>query len=187
MEEQGNIFTRLVEDSKNQGHSLEGYIAYCLYKQEKIKYMEVYLSSHNSASEKEIKDEKENFRNTHCTDDIINEYKYKAREIVEELRVDDLTLVVNETVENLFNIQEEQFMDDMEKWWNKGKKSRWWSGITQNVIGAIVYAAILVLFSVIIKNNTSPFLGNNNQTYYTPTEQATSSPANSPANTINYK
>ena len=187
MEDQGNIFTRLVEDSKNQGHALEGYIAYCLYKQDKINYMQIYLSSHKDATEQEIKNEKDNFRNINSTDEKIIEYTKNARKIVEELRVDDLQLVVNDTVTDLYNLQEEQFMDDMEKWWAKGKKSRWSDGIIQNVIGAIVYAAILVLFSVLIKNDTSPFFDNNNQTNNAQTEQATPSPAISPENTINYK
>lgn len=164
----GNIYTRLVVELTEQGRPLEGYIAYTLYKGEKLEYMKTFIASHPNASENAIQKEKDNFRISHCQNSEITKYKKHASEIAEKVREADLRMIHNEILNNereYFSEKitsackntsanlSESIKTEIDNWWRNGKKSRTMSGVWQSVLGALIYALLLAIFGFIIKNS----------------------------------
>lgn len=165
---EGNIYTRLVIEACEQGRSLEGYIAYTLYKGDKLEYIETFKASHPTASDSTIQKEKDKFRISHCTESAINKYKKNAADIVENVHVynmrklysDALTHESEQFTKNIAkscNVASTNFSKSIESgldsWWRKGRRGRTLYGVLQSVVGAIIYALLLAIFAFIIKNS----------------------------------
>ncbi|WP_027183586.1 hypothetical protein [Desulfovibrio inopinatus] len=127
------IFSKLVEKSDD----LVGLLAYGIYKQEKIHFIERFKTENNDRNPTE-----EDLKLFHdLSNDRIDQYR--------QLALNDLAEIQNEVLsERVHDIRiefERRLKDDLAQ-----AKTSWWAAITQSFLGSVVFTFFLGFLLIIL-------------------------------------
>lgn len=114
---------------------VRGMVAYTIYKQQKIQYLENHeKESGNQPSQEKI----EAFCESAVTEVAINNYYTQAEKLLHVYGEN----LVNNKLSQISNFYQES-----------KSKSFFWNGVWQSVVGAVFFAIVLVIFGLIIAQN----------------------------------
>lgn len=121
-----------------------GHIAYALYKEQKIKFIE---KKKDGNPERHLSEEDwQHFNEVTCTDENIQRYRLQATEILQNF-VDD---ALRETIKQIESDTKKNQADILAGIVAPLKPKGWWHGVGQSVVGALIFmviAAGLVFFA----------------------------------------
>lgn len=135
-----HIYSQIVEDDTD----VIGHIAYALYKEQKIKFIE---KKKDGNPDRHLSEEDwQHFNEVTCTDENIQRYRLQATEILQNF-VDD---ALKETIKQIEYDTKKSQEDILSSIIKPIKPKGWLYGVGQSVAGAIVFAflAAAVVFFV---------------------------------------
>ena len=147
-----HIYSKLVEDDTD----VIGHIAYALYKEQKIKYIDNKKKGDDS---KHLSEEDwQHFNEVTCTEENIQRYRLQATEILQNFVDDALRETIKQIESDAKKNQAEILSDIIQPLKPKG----WWYGVGQSIVGALVFmiiAAALVFFASLSEKEYSITFG----------------------------
>lgn len=154
------IYKQLVEDKTD----IVGHVAYSLYKADKVQYINQFKEE-NGREPKE--DELKPFHDASCLEGSIDGYKETAVSILKGF----LDRTLSETVHDLELDVQENYKDNIKEviapLVPKSKARQYWNGVSQSIVGALLFALIVAAFAFIIQFKGAEFSVNispNNKT-----------------------
>ena len=149
-----HIYSQIVEDDTD----VIGHIAYALYKEQKIKFIE---KKKDGDAEKHLSEEDwHHFNEVTCTDENIQRYRLQATEILQNF-VDD---ALKETIKQIESDTKKNQADILSGIVEPLKPKGWWYGFLQSVAGALAFmllAAGIVFLATLSENEYSFTFGGN--------------------------
>ena len=142
------IYSLIVEDDTD----VIGHIAYALYKEQKIKFIE---KKKDGNPDRHLSEEDwQHFNEVTCTGENIQRYRLQATEILQNF-VDD---ALRETIKQIKSDTKKNQADILAEIVEPLKPKGWWYGLTQSIVGAIIFAflaAALVFWATLSDNEYS--------------------------------
>lgn len=149
-----HIYSKLVEDDTD----VIGHIAYALYKEQKIKYIDNKKKGDDS---KHLSEEDwQHFNEVTCTEENIQRYRLQATEILQNFVDDALRETIKQIESDAKKNQAEILSDIIQPLKPKG----WWYGFLQSVAGALAFmllAAGIAFWATLSENEYSFTFGGN--------------------------
>lgn len=124
-----------------------GQIAYSLYKQDKINYIEKYS---NDNSKDITPDELKKFHEMSCNEIVIDAYRRKAEDILEEFISDTLEETIDEITDDLVHKQADILSEIIKPITPASKTRQFWTRILQSIIANLTLSAIIALVILIL-------------------------------------
>lgn len=136
------IYSKLVKDDND----LVGLIAYALYKQHKIEYIESFKADNNNTdpTDKDF----ESFYVGSCTASSLNSYRDEAQQLLEKLTLAAAREDINEFENEMLRNYKREIADAV-----KSNQPKWWSSVIYSVIGAFVFSIIIAISSFLGKTS----------------------------------
>lgn len=142
------IYSLIVEDDTD----VIGHIAYALYKEQKIKFIE---KKKDGNPDRHLSEEDwQHFNEVTCTGENIQRYRLQATEILQNF-VDD---ALRETIKQIESDTKKNQADILTEIVEPLKPKGWWNGVWQSVVGAAIFmiiAAGLVFIASLSDNEYS--------------------------------
>lgn len=137
------IYSQLVKDE----FDFVGQIAYSLYKKDKIKHIEEY----NASKGHEIpQPELEKFHEMSCKEIVIEAYRRKAEDILEEFINETLEEATEEIKFNAINNHTEILKAIIKPITPASKMRQFWTRILQSIVSNLTLSAIIALIILIL-------------------------------------
>lgn len=147
------IYSNLVEDNND----IVGHIAYALYKADKIHFIENFKHE-NSGAEPDEKDLKLFHSTTSCPGNL-ERYKLTAIHILQNFTNDTLHEMIQEIEQDAINRNKQELSQIISPLKPPGIAKSYLHGITQSVLGAIVFMVLIagLLFMISLSTNQYVF------------------------------
>lgn len=142
------IYSKIVDDDTD----VIGHIAYALYKEQKINFIEKKKDGNPDLHLTE--EDWLHFNEVTCTDENIQRYRLQATEILQNF-VDD---ALRETIKQIESDTKKNQADILAEIVEPLKPKSWWNGVWQSVVGAAIFmiiAAGLVFIASLSDNEYS--------------------------------
>lgn len=155
------IYKQLVEDKTD----IVGHVAYSLYKADKVQYINHFKEEHGrEPNEEELKP----FHDASCLEGSLDGYKETAISILKGF----LDRTLSETVHDIELDVQENYKDNLKEvvapLVPKSKARQYWNGVSQSVVGAVLFALIVAAVAFIIQFKGAEFTVNVSPTHETP-------------------
>lgn len=130
------IFSKLVHDEND----LVGLIAYALYKQHKIEFIESFKATHGGIDPDD--EDLDSFCLSSCTPSSLNSYRDEAQSLLEKLTLEAAK-------EEISNFQNDMLLNYRQEIENavKNNKPKWWNSVLCSLIGAAAFSLLIALGS----------------------------------------
>ena len=127
-----HIYSQIVEDDTD----VIGHIAYALYKEQKIKFIE---KKKDGDAERHLSEaDWQHFNEVTCTEENIQRYRLQATEILQNFVDDALREIIKQIESDAKKNQADILTEIVEPLKPKG----WWNGVWQSVVGAAIFMII---------------------------------------------
>lgn len=137
------IYNQLVENSTD----IVGHIAYALYKEDKIKYIEKFKAEHNDQEPTES--DLEPFHKTSCLDGSLERYNFMAVNILQNFLTYSLEESTKEIEDKCIHSHKQMLGEVITPLKPGSKWDSFWFGVGQSIAGAFIFALILAAFGFI--------------------------------------
>lgn len=124
------VFSKLTESGSEE--TVLNFIAYAFYKQDKIKHIEAFKSTHGHNPDD---DELASFRTLSQSDDKIQEYRDKAEAMLQNYSDSVDEAIVKEAIKGILDKNEHGF----------------WYGVRQSLMANLIWLGLAVLFYFAVK------------------------------------
>lgn len=160
------IYSKLVKNNND----LVGLIAYALYKQHKIEFIESFKANNNQQDPSEA--DFNSFYIGTCTQSSLSNYRDEAQNLLEKITLAAAREEINEFEESMLRDYKKEIEIAVKK-----NNPKWWISVGYSVIGAIVFSLFIALGSFLgstsekenvqmILNTVNSIIPKNNDIYY---------------------
>lgn len=145
MREYNFIYEKIVNDEND----FIGKIAYSIYKEDKISYINTFFDSNHRPTQEELR----NFHEISSTDSSIERYRLQAENLLQQFLDNTLSEALTEATEEIKSNQILLIREEVKRI----KPAGFWTGVLQNVMATIALTGILALIVLIINFTTDGF------------------------------
>lgn len=146
MREYNFIYEKIV----NEENDFIGKIAYSIYKEDKINFINSFYSTNDRNP---TQDELKWFHEISSTDSSIERYRLQAENLLQQFLDNTLSEALNDATDEIRSNQILLIRDEV----SKIKPAGFWTGVLQNVMATIALTGILALIVLIINFTTEGF------------------------------
>lgn len=125
------VFSKLTESGSEE--TVLNFIAYAFYKQDKIKHIEAFKSTHGHNPDD---DELASFRTLSQSDDKIQEYRDKAEAMLQNYSDSVDEAIVKEAIKGILDKKDHGF----------------WYGVGQSMLASLLFAILCYIVFLLVKN-----------------------------------
>lgn len=145
------IYSRLVEGKGD----IIGYIAYALYKDAKIEYINRFKEEHNG--EEPSEDDLKSFHDFTSTDESVNNFKYVASGVLQAFLDNTLEETKAQIEENLNRNHIELIKNAIEPIKPPSVWKSYGNGIAQSVLGAFIFMGLMSILVLILNSSKNKY------------------------------
>lgn len=128
------IFSKLVRDEND----LIGLIAYGIYKQHKIQFIESFKRSHGDVEPSD--DDCLTFAPSTCTPTALQQYRDTAEALLQEITLSAAREEINDFENNMLRTYRQEIAESV-----KANTQGWWASFGASVAGAFVFAILVYI------------------------------------------
>jgi hypothetical protein len=143
------IYDKLVSEHDD----IVGHIAYSLYKEEKKKYIENFITKNNNKPLQET--DLTYFHNISCLDSALERYQLMATAILQQFLDETLKEAINDIEKECIKNHKLLLQQVIEPIQPPKKLGQFWIGLIASFVGTIIFAGFLALLYFILHFNGS--------------------------------